>query len=289
MTTSRAGIYAPATYLASGEQVIDEVRASGFATVVAWTIHVWQDGDLAFDQPFVSNGEWVGDASWPALYSRLKEAPTSVDRLLFCVGSADATDFGDIAALIAKEGTGPDSTLYRNFKALKEAIPQIDGIDFDDEEPFDGQTIVAFAQMLHEIGFEVTFCPYTDAEDWVACLKELNGATPGLVTAFNLQCYAGGGGNQPQDWIDTVSSAMGPSFDAAGLISPGLWCINGDACDGGQCPESIQQQFAGWKATGITSGWIWRLDDVDHCQGSKACSGGMAAADYATAITTGLG
>jgi hypothetical protein len=105
-------------------------------------------------------------------------------------------------------------------------MPAIDGIDFDDEDLFDADTTVAFAQMLHELGYDVTFCPYMMTDYWVGCLKRLNDQTPGLVTAFNLQCYAGGEGNDPGTWIKAVQEAMWPNFDAAGFVLPGLSCAN---------------------------------------------------------------
>ncbi|HEX8083477.1 MAG TPA: hypothetical protein VF529_04250 [Solirubrobacteraceae bacterium] len=289
MTTPSAGTYAPATYLVgNGGEAIDAVRASGFSTVVIWTIHVWPDGSFHFtDPPIVQDGEWVGDTTWPGLYSRIKQAPSSVDRLLFCVGSADAGDFGNIGELIKLHGTGSDTELYRNFAALRQAIPEIDGIDFDDEEGVDPATIVPLAQMLHEIGYEVTFCPYAEQDTWIECLKTLNDTTPGAVTGFNLQCYAGGGGNDPRQWAEAVSAAI-PGFDSTAFVSPGEWSSPSGTCDDVLCPSQVESSFADWKSPEITSGWIWRFDYVEQCAGSGACPEGAAPADYVKAITTGL-
>lgn len=254
--------------------MIDDLRASGLTMVVAWSLHVSENGDFVLnDEQIVSDAKYVGTAAWPGQMASLKQSPTSVNRLLFSVGAGGVDDFHHVQQLIESQGTGPDSILYRNFSTLKETIPAIDGIDFDDEDLFDATTTVEFARMLHEIGLEVTFCPYMDPDYWAGCLKTLNGTTPNLVTAFNLQCYSGGSGNDPADWIAAIQGPMGPDFDAEGMVLPGLWCTNGPGCDEGQCPDSIQQTFAGWKPTGIRGGWIWLLDDVIKCESSGPAPG----------------
>src|SRR5262249_10519971 len=97
-----------------------------------------------------------------------------------------------------------NSILYKNFAALKYTIPTIDAIDFDDEDNYDHKTIIDFAAMLAKIGYRITFCPYTNASFWVDCLYSLNTQNPGLVTQFNLQCYSGGTGNDPGEWIGAI-------------------------------------------------------------------------------------
>ena len=291
MSSIDAGIYGGGPLYSGGQPLMDQLRASGMTTIVAWSVHVGSDGDLVFnDPPIVQDGEYVGDADWPAQLASLKKAPTSVTRLLFSVGAGGVEDFTHIQELIQEHGTGPDSILHRNFAALKEAIPEIDGIDFDDEDLYDEDTTVAFAEMLNGIGYEVTFCPYSDMDFWTACLRRLNEGSPGLVTTFNLQCYSGGSGNAPGPWIDAIKAAMGEGFDAEGMVKPGLWCANGPDCADGDCPDSIQQTLAGWQDTGIEGGWIWLLDDVLKCESSGSCSGGPMGVDaYAAAITGGLG
>jgi hypothetical protein len=261
-------------------------------TVVAWSVHVNPNGDLVFNDPtIVSNGAYVGGAAWPIAMASLKQDPTSIQRLIFSVGAGGVEDFHHIQQLIHEQGTGPNSILYRNFAALKSAIPVIDAIDFDDEDLWDSDTTVPFAEMLHGLGYEVTFCPYVKIEFWVDCLQRLNGASPNLVTAFNLQCYAGGAGNDPGEWIDAIKNAMGPEFPAARFVRPGLWCANSPpSCSEGQCPDSIQATFVGWRDLGISGGWIWLLDDVVKCRDSGSCSGQlMGTAAYAQAIARGLG
>lgn len=287
-----AGIYGGGPLYSEGAPLIDDLRSSGMTTIVAWSVHVASgSGDLIFNDPvIVSNGSYVGEASWPEQLALLKQSPTSVQRLLFSVGAGGVDDFHHIQQLIQQQGVGPKSILYRNFAALKAAIPGIDGIDFDDEDLFDRDTTVAFASMLHQLGYEVTFCPYMMLDYWVECLKKLNTAAPGLVVGFNLQCYSGGEGNSPGPWIQAVAEAMGPDFDAAGFVRPGLWCANTPPdCSQGQCPDSIESTLKGWQPSGIRGGWIWLLDDLLKCQDSGACTGGsMDIAAYANAIVNAL-
>ena len=72
-------------------------------------------------------------------------------------------DFRTIESMLSK----PDSAalLKKNFQALKEALTVggvcvLDGFDIDNEESVSADTIVRTCEMLFELGFAVTFCPY---------------------------------------------------------------------------------------------------------------------------------
>jgi hypothetical protein len=288
MNQINAAIYGGGPFYSGGQAVVDDLKGSGFTTVIAWSVHVSTNGDLVYNDPtIVSKGQYVGDSGWPGLLANLKQGG-SVNRLLFSVGSGGVEDFHHIQNLINTEGTGPGSILYQNFKALKDAIPDIDAIDLDDEDLNDSATTVAFSRMLHTIGYEVTFCPYTNTDFWVGCLHTLNSKTPNLVTAFNLQCYAGGEGNHPQDWIDAIAARMGSGFDAKGFVYPGLWSADGGSCDNINCPDDIASQFANWKSTGVQGGFMWLYDDIQKCEGTQTCSPPANTAGYAHAIINGL-
>ena len=172
-----SAVYCWEDLYSGGQPVIDNLKASGFSTIIAWSVHVnATNADLTLnDTLIVSNGVYVGDPSWPSLLGQLKTGSTSVDRLLFSVGSGPPPiDFTNIETLIKNYGTGAQSPLYKNFAALLAAIPSIDGIDFDDEDNYDQDTVVQFALMLKAIGYrEVTFCPYTDMSFWAGCLAAL--------------------------------------------------------------------------------------------------------------------
>lgn len=302
MSKVMSAIYGGGPFYSGGSAVINDLKSSGFSTVVAWALHINSSGDFIFnDTPILTNGSYVGDPNWPTLFNTLKSGNTSVNRVLFSVGGWGAGDFPNIKNLIFptpasypnQPNIGPNSVLYKNFSALKSVITVMDGVDFDDETLYDQPTTVAFATLLNSLGLQVTFCPYVDTNFWVSCLQSLNTpSNPNVVTGFNLQCYAGGGGNNPQDWIDAISTAMGPSFPSNSFVFPGLWCINGSSCSSGQCPtgaESIGDQMAAWsKSSQIQGGFIWLYDDILHCENSGVCPGSMTSADYAASINDNI-
>src|SRR5262245_45890250 len=65
---ARSAIYGGGPFYSGGQAVMDDLRGSGFTTVVLRSIHVdAHSGDLAFnDTRIVSNGPYVGDPGWPA-------------------------------------------------------------------------------------------------------------------------------------------------------------------------------------------------------------------------------
>ena len=284
-----AAIYGGGPLYAGGTAVMDDLRGSGFTAVVAWTLHLSAAGELNFnDQRIVTGGRYVGDPAWPARLAGLKRGG-SVNRLTFSVGSAGVGDFHQLQALIQSGGIGPGSPLRRSFLALKQAIPAIDGFDLDDEDLLDPATTRAFSAMLGELGFGVSFCPYDQMDFWVDCLHDLEASAPGLVTGFNLQCYAGGAWNEPQAWISRIAKRMGDGFDAAGLVQPGLWSRHGDGCQDGDTPGQAAARFAAWRPQGIRGGFIWLYDDILHCRDQADPNGPWDAGSYARATTGGLG
>ena len=198
---------------------IADLKASGFTAVVCWCIHVYANGDLWYnDKQLTSNGQYVGDSDWPSYIADLKTGQTSVKKVFLSVGSGGVDDFTSIKNLIDSQGTGPDSILYKNFAVLKQLIPSLDGIDLDDEDLYDQDSMVKFSLMLGKIGYKISFCAYTYQTFWISCLQEISKNSTNLVTQINLQCYSGGEGNDPADWQQ--------SFSAAGLntpVYPGVW------------------------------------------------------------------
>lgn len=269
--------YCQGFFGADGPAYVQSVKRSGFNTVVLALGHVhYQDdtpdrffGDLYYnDTEIVADARYVGPPNWLGLIEQLKQGPDAVERVLFSIGGWDVGDFGNIARLIREFGTGPDSPLYRNFLALKRLFPVVDGIDLDNEEAFDHSSMVAFCRMLGAIGFQVTFCPYSDKRVWIDCLAELRTSDPGLVVGFNLQCYAGGAHNDPGDWIDALRARFGQDFPA-GFVIPGV-STDDDAAQ-------VQARFAGWAPEGVGGGFLWTFEGA-----------GESAPEYAQAIADGL-
>ena len=250
------------------QNVVNDLKSSGFTRVICWSVHIGANGDLIYNGPtFVSNGAYVGPVDWPGYLGQLKKAPTSVTSLAFSIGAWGTPDFTNIAALIKTQGTGPTSILYKNFLALKQAVPSIDTIDFDNEDNYDQNATVQFSLMLGKLGYKVTFCPYTYQSYWINCLSAVNKQSPGLVTAFNLQCYEGGAFNDPADWQNAIAG-VGESIP----VYPGLELPNVSALQ-------AEDQYASWASEGVSGGFYWIYDGIE---------GRGQTNDYACAIHAGL-
>ena len=86
--------------------------------------------------------------------------------------------------------------MYKNFKALKNAIPEIDAVNNDDEHCYDVATAVKFHQMMYELGYKTTIAPYTNRSFWENLVSQLGDRCDRVL----IQCYDGGAGNNPSDW-----------------------------------------------------------------------------------------
>ncbi|MCC3371522.1 discoidin domain-containing protein [Cohnella sp. REN36] len=266
-TPPESVIYGGGPFYAGGTATMNDLRQSGFTTVMLWTIHVNANGDLYYnDQKVVSNGAYVGKASWPSELATLKQAPTSVKRLEISVGSWGVNDFQNIKDLIAAQGTGTTSILYKNFSALKNAIGG-DAISFDNEDLYDVNSSAAFGNMLAGLGYKITLCPYTNVSYWQSVKSQLGTK----VDRIYLQVYDGGAGNNPSTWSSQLGMTVMPGLDSK-------------TSSRGNTPAQVNSRMSAWKASaGIAGGFIWYYDAILNNP-----SGGSAA-DYAAAINGALG
>lgn len=267
------GIYAAGSVYANNDNLWDHIkslRSSGFTALLPWCIHVNGDnGDLVYDAPsLISNGQYVGDPLWPSELAAIKLLNSTVEQMFISVGSGGVSDFTSIQSLIQAHGTGPDSILYQNFAAIKKTFPMIDGVDLDDEDLYDTDTIVQFTAMLGKIGFKVSWCIYAGSDFWINCLQQVESTSPGTVVQFNLQCYAGGTGNNPVDWQNAIYGA-----GLSTPVYPGLWNLQSNE-------DQVQDLFSQWKAQGIQGGFMWYLDDI--------VNSGQTVASWADAVRKGL-
>jgi hypothetical protein len=266
--SASSAIFGGDPFYTGGTTTMNALRASGYTTVVLWTIHVdATTGNLIFnDQLLASNGVYVGTSTWPAQLKTLKSAPTSVNRIEVSVGSYGVNDFQSVQTLMSTHGTNTTSLLYSNFYALKVATGA-DAIDFDDETLYSVPTTVEFGQMLSSMGYQVTFCPYTDSSFWQSAYDQLGS---GIVDAVYLQCYSGGAGNDPGTWDGYFNGLK---------VQPGLWCNNGDDCASGSSASEVAAQMTAWRAAdGIPGGFMWEYDNM------LSCTNGGTPANYAQAI-----
>jgi hypothetical protein len=244
------------------EENIKLLKASGLTTVIAWSLHIHANGDVVYnDYKIASNGEYVGEKSWPHYLKDLKTGHTSVKHVHLSVGSAGAKDFEAIANLIKVHGTGHSNPLYKNFHALKKALPMVDTIDLDCEEPVTQETIVKFSLLIGSVGFKVSFCPYQNQPFWINCLKEVNHKVPKTVTHFNLQVYDGGSGNDVAQWQKAVHQAGFKIPVYAGVMVK-------QSGAGGDDHQQIQNKFKTWAQQGVKGGFFWLFDQMTNTTAS---------------------
>lgn len=225
------------------------------------------DADIDFnDILLVSSGEYVKQENYPDL-SRKNLHQGKVEKVFASFGGWEVPEFERIAALMEKYGIeekakkGGKNPLYANFKCLKKKLG-IDGIDFDPEQGYKKGTIVEFAKMLLDIGFEITFCPFTKQDFWKNCVKELGEEK---VSKLNVQCYAGGKTNASSKTLKGWTQLGVPVV--AGLDLDEL------------SPKKVKDQFETWIKAGIKldGGFFWTDKPVKDDLG-----------EYIRAMNTGL-
>ena len=247
-----------------GKRSLQDVKAAGYDTIMLWSVHVYGDGTLYLnDIKVCENGKFVGGDKMKEGWQYLKEAPTTINRIELSVGAWGTKDFESIAALMKRDGTGEDTILYKNFKALIDACGA-DAINYDDESNYNVNDAVQFGKMVESMGLKVTLCPFNAMSYWVDVYKGL-GAD--LCDRIYLQCYDGGAGNNVRDWYNAFGGVK---------IIPGYWCIhyNGSA---GDTAAQVKQKLVDCKRY-ATGGFMWLYDDM------KKLSSPNTTADYAEAI-----
>jgi hypothetical protein len=263
-----SAVYGGGPFYNNATVTIPEIKASGFNTVIVWTIHIDAKGNLDFNAefPIVANGKYIGTTKYPAFSKNmtlLKTPPSAVTRIEFGLSASGSSTFANIKTLIAAEGTGPTSMLYKNFKALRDSVPALDALNFDDESTYDVASTVKFAVMLADLGFNTALCPYTSMTYWTSVASQTNTQRKGAVDKIFLQCYDGGAGNNPCSW----------NFNGIPIYT-GLW-------DKNDTPSSVQTKMSNWKKNcSVQGGFMWLYDDF---------KGTAATKQYATAINTAFG
>lgn len=260
------GIFGGGPFYKNAANNITEIEHSGFTEAIVWSVEVNSVGDLNLNGefPLTSAGVYIGNqthSDFAGNMALLKQG--TVKRVTFAVGSSNYGDWENITALVNSQGTGPSSILYKDFQALKAAIPALDAIDFDDENSYNAPTSVAFAVMLGQLGYHVMPDPYTNNSYWTSLVSQINTQLPGTVDGVHLQAYSGGSGNSP---------CSGWNFGSVPVF-PGLWDLN-------YTPSQVQSIMSGWRSQcGITGGFMWLYDDF---------VGNGLAAQYASAINNAV-
>ncbi len=216
-----------------------KLKNSGFNTAILFVVDVEANGDLNYNgnHLLVQNGVYVGDPNWGARLAALKVPPTSITRIEVCTGGAGAQSWVNIKNLIDAEGTGPSSTLYKNFLALKNAI-SMDAICNDDEVAYDAASAATFNQMITSMGMKNTLCPYNNRTYWQNVFNNSS------IDAVYLQCYDGGAYNDPATWN---------GYFGGFKVAPGDWSNDGLA--------TVESKFNAWSPV-INGGFIWQFEFI---------------------------
>jgi hypothetical protein len=265
---AQSAIYGGGPIYKNRNYSINELKNSGFTHVIVWTIHIDASGNFNFNAefPMCTNGSYVGGSSYPNFASdmaSLKTGNTSVNRVEFCLSGWGSSTFANVKNLINSQGTGSGTNLYKNFQAIRNSIPAVDAIGFDDESTYDVNTATSLAVMLGNLGFKVTLVPYTNSSFWTSVATNANNQRAGTVDRVDLQCYSGGAGNNPCNW----------SFGSVPVF-PGSW-------DQEKSASTVQSSLTTWKNNCASKGgFIWLYDDIDNS---------AATAQYATAIRNVFG
>lgn len=216
-----------------------KLKNSGFNTAILFVVDVATNGDLNYNgnHLIVTNGVYMGDPNWGARLAALKVPPTSITRIEVCTGGAGAQSWANIRNLIATNGTGPTSILYKNFLALKNALG-IDAINNDDEVAYHASSAATFNQMITTLGMKNTLCPYNNVSYWQSVFNN------SAIDAVYLQCYDGGAGNNPATWNGYFGGFQ---------VAPGNWSNDGMTL--------FESKFNSWSPV-INGGFIWQFEFI---------------------------
>ena len=232
---------------------ITKLKESGFNNVILFNVNVEENGDLTTDVggeaggTICSNGKYVFNTVQPYYVQDVKDLktePTGIVRIEICIGGWGNQSYNRIKSLINSQGTGENSILYKNFKALKDAIPEIDAVNNDDEHCYDVTTAVKFHTMMYDLGYKTSLAPYMNKSFWQSLATQLNQARPGACDLIMIQCYDGGAGNNPRDWhIGNIPLHAGRTNYQTPM------------------DESINQMKTWRDQANVTGGFVWVYND----------------------------
>ena len=248
MLFAESGVYVGGHIRRERPSTIEKLKKSGFSYVILFNINVESDGTLTCDGETVcKDGVYVFGNTQPEYVSditSLKQWPTNIRRIDICIGGWGNESYSRIQSLVNSQGTSSGSILYRNFKALKEALPVIDGVNNDDEHCYDVASAASFHIMMSDLGYKTSLAPYMNKSYWENLATRINSERPGACDRIMVQCYDGGAGNNPCDWHIN-----------------GLPLYAGRTNYQSSMEESISQMQS-WKDNcGVSGGFVWVYND----------------------------
>ncbi len=275
--TSMIAIYSGGDPTSIGN-LLTLIKAGCYTNVVLWAAHIDSIGNIHMnDDPVASGGVFNSAANaWAAQVAGLKQNST-ITRVELSIGG-DSSSFANIKSLIAQYGTGSTNPLYQNLAVLQKTL-LLDAVNYDDESEYDQTSSAQLAAICASLGMKVSMCPYTNQSYWVDLVNAINAAQPGTADGVYLQCYDGGAGNDPAQWNS--------AFKGTGIgITPGLWATHkqGSTCTTTTTAAQAQTQMAVWaKRSALAGGFMFSGTDM------QSCPGGGTPAQYAQALSQGLG
>ena len=252
-----SGVYIGGHIRRERPKTITKLRESGFTYALLFNVHVDTDGTLMTDgETICKNGEYVFHQTQPYYQQDirdLKTAPTSIQRIEIVIGGWGNDSYDHIRDLINKNGTGSNTMLYKNFKALKEAVPEIDAVNNDDEHCYDVETGAKFHIMMYNLGYKTTLAPYTNKTYWQNLCTKIRATKPKAVDRIMVQCYDGGAYN--------VNSVGSWTFTGVTERHAGLMYYSND-----WSVDKNIEQFQKWADDGVASGgfvWVYNSEEWD--------------------------
>ncbi len=141
----------------------EDIKMAGWTHLTFCSYHVDSYGNISFnDKRIVQAGTYCGSIYWPGMVGGLINGG-KINALSASVGGGNVSDFTNIQAIYEDAGksfTGTD--LEENFRIFRETFPSIDLIDLDCDDNYDPPSFIAFCKMLINLGFDISFCPYTN-------------------------------------------------------------------------------------------------------------------------------
>ena len=201
---AQSGIYVGGHIRRERPSTVTKLKNSGFTYAILFNVNVETDGTLTTDgETICKDGVYVFANQQPHYVEdveALKTWPTGIQRLEICIGGWGNESYYRIKDLINAQGTGSNTILYKNFKALKEALPWVEAVNNDDEHCYDVSTAVKFHTMMYDLGYKTTVAPYMNKSFWQSLVSQLNNKRAGACDCVLIQCYGGGTYNNPSDW-----------------------------------------------------------------------------------------